>query len=230
MPIIFLPQEVLYPKLSRWLPSVLRQDIEALSQDIKALGLLNPLMVMKTNGRYKIIDGKKRFQAIRKLTRRKMLPRTLHKVPCIVVEGASLVSSKPVKPLLLSDQDLVAGLLADSQKGASLEEVSLKYHCSLEVTRKALSLDNLQDKLKQAFMSGTINLDQAAAFATLPNPKSQWDLLVQLGPFVGDAGIISAIAAGETVIETTEGNAFILPSRSPMRPLENINELLKRAA
>jgi len=43
-------------------------------------------------------------------------------------------------------------------------------------------------------------------FATLPNPKSQWDLLIQLGPFASDKDIIAAISKGETVIETKTGN------------------------
>jgi uncharacterized ParB-like nuclease family protein len=230
MTVISLPQEALYSKVAMRLSLAIRRDIEALSQDIAAIGLLNPLIVMKDKGRYVIIDGKKRFQAIKKLTRRKMLPRTLHKVPCIVTDGISLSQLKSPKPILLSDQDLVDSLVRAIKSGETVEEASHKYQCSTEIARKALSLESLHVKLKQAFISGTINLEQAAAFATLPNPKSQWNLLIQLGPFGNDTEIIAAISAGETVIETPGGNILILPSRAPVRPIENSEDFLKLAA
>lgn len=230
MTVISLPQEALASKIAFCFSRETKRDIDALCQDIARVGLLNPLIVMKEKGRYVILDGKKRFQAIRKLTRRKMLPRTLNKVPCIVTDRISISEHKSAKPILLSDQDLAAGITQMVGLGSTPKEAGLKYQCSSEIVSKALSLENLHQKLREAFASGTINLEQAAAFATLPNPKSQWDLLLKLGPFISDTAIISAISDGDTVIETSAGNIVILPSRAPAPALKNSGAITKIAA
>jgi len=113
-------------------------------------------------------------------------------------------------------------------------EAANKFQCSPVIVQQTQSLETLHPKLQDAFTSGAINLEQAAAFATLfatlPNPKSQWDLLIQLGPFASDKDIIAAISKGETVIETKTGNVIILPSRAPVPCIMALTDGLEMAA
>jgi len=159
-----------------------------------------------------------------------MLPRSLCNIPCILIDDATLPADNGPKPLLLSDQELVTGLIHAMNSGSTSCEAANKFQCSPAIVRQAQSLETLHPKLQDAFTSGAINLEQAAAFATLPNPKSQWDLLIQLGPFASDKDIIAAISNGETVIETKAGNVIILPSRAPVPCIMALADGMKMAA
>ena len=214
MTIVSLPQDVLFMKAPIGFAMSNRRKIDDLCQHISETGLLNPLVVIRQNNRFVIADGKKRFEAIKKMMRLKTLPRALNKVPCIISNSGQMPAGSETSPLLLSEQDLVHGILQGSKSGMSIKEVCHRFACSPETVGKALSIQTLHAKLKLAFTNDTISLDQAAAFATLPNPGSQWDLLIQLGPFATDDDIITAIAEGQTVIELSSGDILILPSRA----------------
>lgn len=229
MTIISLSQDVLFSKTPIGFYISNKRRIDDLCQHIIATGLLNPLVVIRQNGRYLIVDGKKRFEAIKKMTRLKTLPRALNKVPCIVANNVQPPASMEHKPMLLSEQDLVHGILNASKSGKTIKDICHDFACSPETVGKALSIQTLHAKLKLAFTNATINIDQAAAFATLPSPGSQWDLLIQLGPFAADTDIITAIAEGQTVIELSSGDILILPSRaskpSPSKSMDKTDHL-----
>ena len=74
-------------------------------------------------------------------------------------------------------------------------------------------------RLKQAYFGGTLTIEQARAFATLPNMDTQDNLLIALGPFANAPDILNAIRQGETVIDIGGDNVIILPSRPPQRAM-----------
>jgi len=218
MTIIALPTNLLCLETELTFPLLHRKIIEEISRRIKSVGLLNPLIVTKIKGRYLVIDGKKRLHAIKKLARQNKLPRTLHTVPCLLSDSDPTTSEPINKPLLLSDYELVQEIIKANEAGKDEKDIIQMLECSQQVIRQALSLKSLCPKLEQAFMNTAINLAQAAALATIPNPQAQWDLLVQLGPFVSEPDIIKAIAKGKTVLELPNGDVLLLPSRTPILP------------
>ena len=215
MTLIAIPQNALVLKTPLGFSIAERRRIDDICLKIAAFGLLNPLVVKREKGRFVIIDGKKRFQAIKKLSKINKLPRTLNKIPCVLNENMPLANASPEKPVLLTEQDLVHEILSEDIKGSTHAQISTRLECSEKVIAQALSLSGLHSKLKLAFMHNTIDLAQAAALSTLPNKDAQWELLVQLGPFATEPEIIAAIANGETVLELPNGDTIILPSRKP---------------
>lgn len=193
-----------------------RKNIDEMCKRITSVGLLNPLTVSKEKGRYIIIDGKKRYCAIKKLARTNRLPRTLNKVPCVLKDNIPLLTRSQEKPLLLSEQDLAHQILRAEARGASYPEICALLDCSETVITRARSLKHLHPKLMLAFINNVITLAQAAAFSTLPNQAAQWALLSKLGPFVTEPQIIDAISSGETVLNLPNGEIMILPSRTPL--------------
>lgn len=216
MTLIAIPQDALCLKTEFGFSLSQRNSIEEMCQSIASVGLLNPLIVTQDKGRYVIVDGKKRFHAIKKLARRNKLPRTLNKVPCLLTGDAPIAGASAEKPMLLSEQDLVHEILCADRKGATYSEITARLDCSDKIITQARSLSRLNPKLMLAFINGTINLAQAAALSTLPNHQAQWDLLVNLGPFVTEPEIIAAIAKGDTVLKLPNGDTMILPSRAPI--------------
>ena len=214
MTLISIPQDALILKAPFGFSIAERKGIEEMCRQIVSFGLLNPLIVKREKGRFVIVDGKKRFQAIKKLAKMNKLPRSLNKIPCVVKDDEIVIKLSPEKPLLLSEQDLVHEILTQDAKGQTYREISRSLECSEKVITQARSLCRLHSKLMLAFMNNTITLAQAAALSTLPNKDAQWDLLMQLGPFATEPQIIEAIASGETVLELPNGDTMILPSRA----------------
>ncbi|CAM3858363.1 ParB/RepB/Spo0J family partition protein [Litorimonas haliclonae] len=187
------------------------KEIKTLADEIFEYGLLKPLRVIRTGSKYKVLDGNKRLLAIHRLIKLNQLPRSLETLPCV------LQNEPPTgeDPILLSEYDLYELIMKAHSKGLDIASLSDQFECSETIIRQALSLENLNQKIKQLFSKGMLSLAQVSAFSTLPNKVSQWRLLQEIGPFAGYADIISAISSGESVVNLPNGDILILPSRSP---------------
>jgi len=191
-----------------------------LSKSIIKDGLLNPLVVRQHGSKFIVIDGKKRLAIIRRLTKLKRLSKAIAKVPCIVQNVMSLKPIECRRPLLLSGPELAHKIILEAQNATSHVSIAQRFECELTVVEDCLSLTGLHPEMLSHFNNNAISLEQAAAFATIENKKAQLDLLHQLGPFVSNADIISAIREGATVVELSEDNIIFLPSRRRLTPVD----------
>ncbi|WP_026942048.1 ParB/RepB/Spo0J family partition protein [Hellea balneolensis] len=190
-------------------------------------GLLNPLIVIKQKGRFIVVDGKKRLLALRELAKSSKFRRALYKIPCIV-DCTAEVGAEPTRPALMTGPELVHKIIQSVGRGMSRAMLAQRYECSASVIEDALSLRNLNPRLLKAFNNGSLTLEQSAAFATIDNPNAQWTLLLQLGPSVSNADIISAIKSGEAVLDLPCGEVIILPSRNSRKPKLNLDNAKRR--
>ena len=193
--------------------------IHEIADSISHRGLLNPLTVKPVGNKFELVDGVKRFKAIKSLKRNRTLPRTLHKIPCLVQRDLTGAIFAPVKPQLLSDSELARDMTAAFQSGLSVETLREVFFCSTKIVNQVLSLKNLNPRIKDCFDRNILSLDQAAAFATFPSMNAQWRLLERLGPFAESQEIIAAINLGATVVELPNGETLILPSRASVVPM-----------
>lgn len=191
-----------------------KADIQDIASLIKTDGLLNLLRVQHTNTGYKIIDGMKRYCAIAHLTQIGTLPRSLNRIPCVIVDIKAANDAQPL-PLLITNGELYDRVLEGHEAGQAAASLATRYDCTEETVDRMLSLQNLHPEVLACFRRDHLSFAQAAAFATLPNPQAQWDLLKRLGPFVREQDIMDAIESGETVISLPNGDCVILPSRMP---------------
>jgi len=190
-----------------------KSDIMDIAARIEKDGLLNPLRVQHTTTGYKIIDGMKRYCAIAHLSATGRLPRSLNRIPCIMVELNAANDSREL-PLLITHGELYDRVLAGSALGQSVAELSDQYDCDVETVEDLMGLETLHPEVLACFRRDHLSFKQAAAFASLPNPQAQWNLLKRLGPFVREQDIMDAIENGETVISLPNGDCVILPSRN----------------
>jgi hypothetical protein len=188
-------------------------NLSLLSESIERDGLLYPLVVIKDGDKYLVLDGKKRLNVIRKLAKSNRYTRSMAKVPCIVQEAHAVQPVTAAWPTLLTGPELAHQVILASQESVSLISIAQRFECDLTVVEDCLSLTKLNPELLRHFNNGVISLGQAAAFATIENMTAQYDLLIQLGPFVSDMEIIASIKAGSTVLELSDDNIIILPSR-----------------
>ena len=186
--------------------------VKQIQQSVQKHGLLNPLIVAKSGKKLIVIDGKKRLSALRRLSFSGELPRSLVNVPYILVDETA--AKAPGLIPLLSNRDRFTQVTQMRGQGMSLMEIATDLFITKQCVKDLLSITHLSPRLKNAFFGGTLSIEQARAFATLPHKDAQDALLITLGPFVNAPDILKAIQRGETVLDMGDDNLVILPSRS----------------
>ena len=190
-------------------------DIQNLQDSILRFGLLNPVVVAHgpKNRPLRVVDGVKRLAALRRLAFMGKLPRSLTRIPYLVADHSAPCSN----PLaMLSNIEQFEQVSELATKGLSNASIAIVLYASESYIADIRAVEKLSPKLRNAFFGGHIDLAQACAFATLPNPDSQDALLSALGPFADAPAILEAIKAGDTVVSlgADEDDILILPSRS----------------
>ena len=186
--------------------------VKELEASILRFGLLCPIVAAKdARGRLRVIDGRRRLLVIKRLAFEGRLPRSLSKIPYILSDAPD--APNPLSLLSNIEQyEQVSDLHA---RGLAASTIAAVLYAPEATVRDLLSVAKLSPRLRNAFFGAHIDLAQARAFATLPNPDSQDALLQALGPFVGAPEILAAIAEGQTVVELgSEEDTLILPSRA----------------
>ena len=190
------------------------RELENLQASILRFGLLNPIVVAHSapGERFRIIDGRKRVLALKRLAFLGKLPRSLDKVPYMIADAPNECAD-PFS--LLSNLEQFEQVQLLIEKGLSDASISRVLYAPTEYISDLRCVDQLSDRLRNAFFGGHIDLSQARAFATLPNPESQDTVLLALGPFAKAPAILEAIRAGETVVSlgVEDDDILILPSR-----------------
>ena len=191
-------------------------DVKQIEASIVQHGLLNPLIVMKRGKKLVIVDGKKRLAALRRMRFAGELPRSLVNVPYILIDQKADYERGVMS--LLSNRERFEEVVKLRRSGFGLMEIAAELYISKNCVKDLLRIALLSPRLRQAYFGGTITIDQARAFASLPSMDSQDQLLIALGPFADAPEILEAIESGETVIDMGDDNVIILPSRRPLTP------------
>ncbi|CAM3704163.1 ParB/RepB/Spo0J family partition protein [Litorimonas haliclonae] len=189
-------------------------DVKTLERSILEFGLISPLIVSAANNRLVIIEGKKRFAAIKRLAFSGNLPRSLVNIPYILTEEAKEMDFHTAS--VLSGRELYQAVMTLKDKGVAIEEIAGRLYLDRRSIVEIISLSRLSDKMRQAFFSGTISFDQALAFTALPDTKAQEELLVELGPFAKPRVILetireNSIRVEEKWTEELEADILVLP-------------------
>lgn len=190
------------------------KEVQQIEASIAEHGLLNPLIVMQRGKKLILVDGKKRLAALRRMRFAGELPRSLVRVPYILVDQGQKFDLSAMG--LLSNRERFEEVMRLRKSGKGLMEIASTLYISKQCVKDLLSIALLSPRLRQAYFGGTISTAQARAFASLPNMDSQDQLLIALGPFADAPDILKAIESGETVIEMGDDNVIILPSRRPL--------------
>jgi len=193
------------------------KDVQQIQLSISKHGLLNPITVMPREKKLVVIDGKKRIAALRRMRFAGTLPRSLVRIPYIIVDQDTAQILPHLS--LLTNREKFEEVLNLHQKGFGLMEIATTLYISKQCVKDLLNISRLSLRLQRAYFGGDLSINQARAFATLPNREAQDSLLIALGPFANAPDILRAITSGDTVIDIGDENVIILPSRSIPNPI-----------
>lgn len=153
-------------------------DVKTLEASILRFGLLSPLVAAQQNGRLVIIDGRKRFAALRRLAFEGRLPATLKKIPYIL---ASLQSAAESASVLVSSETLYKSVSLRFQEGQDTDMIAKALGISHQCVRDLISLKRVAPAIRKAFYQRQISFEVAKAYAAIPSRARQLILYQRLG-------------------------------------------------
>lgn len=165
------------------------RDICTLQDSIARYGLLSPLLAIKRAGKLVVVDGRKRLAAIKRLRFEGRLPRSLARIPYLLITDARVVERNV--PMIVSNADLYDAVLARFRAGSTVSDLTEHFHVSHQCVRDILTLSRLNEIIRAAFFSKMINFAQARAFAAIPDPTDQLTCFNRLGPFAKTTDILT---------------------------------------
>jgi len=145
------------------------KKLEQLAASIDEHGILQPVVVQKTDSGYELIAGERRWRASKKLG--------IKKIPAVIREVSDEQSLEIAIIENIQRQDLnpieeaEAYLRLSSEFGLTQEMIADKVGKSRTAVTNTLRLLNLPESLKEDLVSGTISMGHGRALLGLENPK-----------------------------------------------------------
>ena len=186
-------------------------SLQALAESIKAAGVLQPLLVVEQNGRYRIVAGERRFRAARIAG--------LDEVPCIVRDFSPQEQMEAALIENLQREDL-----NPIEEAAAMKQFMEECHYTQEQAAKrlgksrpavanSLRLLTLPQAIQQDVIAGRISAGHARVLAGIEDEKRQ----IALGQLVILEGL--SVRALEKLAAQPEPVAKPKPAPRPL-PLE----------
>ncbi|MDR2964193.1 MAG: ParB/RepB/Spo0J family partition protein [Treponema sp.] len=159
------------------------EGFEQLMNSIKEFGIIEPPVVRaQEDGTYKIIAGRRRIAAVRKLTKgSKEMP----KVNCVTVDkddprdDDDIALAENVNRQAMHPLDEAVLFFKMECRGLSVKEIAKLYARSPQDIYKRLRLMRLTDDLKTAFRDGKMDIEAAAIIAELPEEDQNYFYMEQ---------------------------------------------------
>ncbi len=145
--------------------------LQALADSIRQAGVLQPLLVVETNGRYRIVAGERRFRAARMAG--------LDAVPCIVRDFTPAEQMEAALIENLQREDLNPIEEANAMKqfmescGYTQEQAAKRLGKSRPAVANSLRLLTLPQAIQQDVIAGRISAGHARVLAGIEDKKRQ---------------------------------------------------------
>ena len=140
-------------------------DIEGLAKDIKKRGLLQPILVRPSNGRYEIIHGHRRFRAVKSLNQKYIfgIIRELNDEAALLIHGAENIQRKNLTPV--EEGRLYQQYMRLMKK--TVNETAYDFEVDRATVTYKLSMLDLPQDIQDKVHDGTISYSKARQLAIL---------------------------------------------------------------
>ncbi len=176
--VLQIPIEEIVP--NRYQPRTVFIDerIEELSQTIKTHGIIQPIVVRRSNGQYEIIAGERRYRAVQKLG--------WHSIPAIVKEfnesqtaSIALIENLQREELSAIEEATAYAKLIEIH-GLTQESLAQRLGKGQSTIANKLRLLKLPDAVQHALLNKEITERHARALISLKIPEKQEKILVEI--------------------------------------------------
>lgn len=170
------------------------RDIRLLQSSIERFGLLCPIIAVKRSGRLVVVDGRKRLAALRRMHFLGTLPRSLHRLPYLLIEDMQRLERR--MPVMIANRPLVRAVFKRFAEDQNIDTIAAEFSVSRQCVRDILSLAHMAPTVRTAFFERRIDCRQARAFATTPDHDKQTQALFDLGYHATPRDIVTRVATG----------------------------------
>lgn len=192
------------------------KNIDDLAENIKRLGLINPITVFPREGKYELIEGQRRLLAVKKLGWKEITAKIIPKMEDPIFAKAYSFSENFLREDLVR-RDAIDACTAFYRRYGSMkavaEELGLPYHR----VRKYVKYDRLSDELKELVDENKASLDHALkATDAATSPE-------------GDIDVEKAVALAQEMKTLTSEQTEKLGEVAEERPTAAPEELIEEA-
>lgn len=148
-----------------------QEGIDELATNIEKNGLINPITVFKTNGKYELLAGQRRFLAVTKLGWT-TIPAYIIEKPKDPIRAKAISFSENFMRKPMVDPDLIDACVDFYHKYGTMTAAAKELGLPYPEVRKFIKYDRLPDELKVKVDKGTIPMPvalKATDAATLPD-------------------------------------------------------------
>ena len=198
---------VSHPKNVRAKTQYLEGSITALAASIKALGLLQSLVVQQLeDGTYGVLAGRRRMMALQQLAANGDLDEGF-KAPCKLiakdtdhVTALSLAENTMQEPMApLEEYEAFAAMIAE---GETVDSIAATFATTTRNVKERLRFGLVHSDIREAVRVGTITLDTMKAYASHPCIETQkrvFDSMVEGQPYDHQAWRVRNILAEQDI-------------------------------
>lgn len=162
------------------------ENTDELAENIKALGLINPIVVhKKEDGRYELIAGQRRLIAVEKLGRKTIRAKILPKKPSDVIAKAISFSENMFRQKLGTADVKDSIIMLYHRCNASARTISKTLGIPYRIVLDTIKYEALPDELKKLVDDGTIDVKiakKAVEFNTMPDAMVDVEKAVKMAP------------------------------------------------
>ncbi len=173
--VVEIPVDEIYPNPIQPRKSFDEKTIAELAASIKSHGLISPILVRRTNTRYEIIAGERRFQAC-KLAGIQKIPSIVRDIPDAEAFKISLIENLQREDLNPMEESEAYYTLKE-QFGLTHQEIADAVLKDRSTVTNSMRLIHLPEEVKQALREGMITTGHARAILMVESENSQLALL-----------------------------------------------------
>jgi ParB family chromosome partitioning protein len=193
-------------------------EIDDLATNIEKVGLLNPVTVFKTDGKYELLAGQRRFLAVTRLGWKKISAQVIDK-PKDPIKAKAISFSETFMRKNMVLADLVDACVAFYHKYGSMKTVSEELGLPYDDVRKYVKFDRLPEELKEMVNADKVRLDVALKAV---NAATQPD-----GTVVDDKAVVLANEMAK--MDTLTQRALVKQAQdNPTASVESLIETVRK--
>lgn len=150
---------------------------DQLVASIRAYGLLEPLLVVRSKGTsYRVIAGNRRLAALNALHKAGEI-KGEHPIRCTLapegVAATEMALAENIVRVAMHPADQVEAFTYLAKRGSTPDEIAVRFGVSKATVERRMRLGALIPPILEAFRADKITDDVAVAFATTPDPERQ---------------------------------------------------------
>lgn len=188
-------------------------EIEGLAENIKAIGQIQSLAVVREDDRYGVVAGGRRFLALSLLVERGDLPPTAP-VVCVVVspdEAAEISLAENVMRVAMHPADQFEAFAARADAGQTVEQIAQRFGVSASIVTQRMKLGRVSPAVMDAYRAEDLTLGQVMAFTVSDSHADQDSVLAWLQdqPYRVEADMIRSRLLPEQVKASASIAVFV---------------------